>query len=60
MIVAENSLCTIDSFKEPTEMARNQGKRMGMYTIEQYVEVVADKKNNPEEDKDLSSYNNFN
>ena len=57
MIVAENSLCTIDPFKEPTEVARNQGKRMGMYTIEQYVKAVAEKSNNPNEDETLSSYN---
>ena len=34
----ESSLHTIDPFKDPTEMARNQGKGWGILALEDYVE----------------------
>lgn len=40
-----NSLASLDPFKQPTEVARNQGMRMGLYFLENYLDVLSIKKN---------------
>lgn len=66
---AEQSLYSIDPFKDPTVMARNQGIRMGSYALESYImQVLEDRKKkekqeqenkNDEEDEYNPGYNNF-
>ncbi len=46
---AINSLASADPFKNPTELARTQGVRMGMYYVEQEVLMLI--KNSAEEKK---------
>ena len=36
-INAENALCSIDPFKFPTDMARNQGIRIGLMALDNYI-----------------------
>lgn len=38
-IMAENALCSIDPFKNPTDMARNQGIRMGLADMLNFVKA---------------------
>jgi len=47
-IMAENALCTIDPFKEPTQMARNQGIRMGLNDLEEFVKLEKEKRSKKE------------
>jgi len=45
IIQAERSLFSLDPFKNPTETARAQGIRIGLYSIETYIlSVIAERK----------------
>jgi len=57
MMHCEHSLCTIDPFKEPTEAARTQGKRMGVYAIDAYVDGLANKSTDIKKEDDNIGYN---
>jgi len=60
MITAENALCTLDPFKEPTICARQQGIRMGLYSVVSYLDDLKERSKNKGETEDNSpSYNNF-
>lgn len=49
-ITAESSLCSIDPFKEPTLMARNQGIRIGLMDLPKYVQDQIEKRKKAEEE----------
>lgn len=55
-IIAENALCTIDPFKNPTIMARQQGIRMGLASLTSYVETEEKRRNEKTEEPDMPSY----
>lgn len=48
-VIAENSLCSLDPFKEPTLMAQNQGIRMGILKLESVVTQEVDRRKKIEE-----------
>lgn len=41
---AIGTLATLDPFKQPTEIARSQGKRMMAYAIEREVEIAVERR----------------
>jgi hypothetical protein len=49
-ILAESSLASLDPFKNPTEMARNQGFRNGIRDVEQFVIAVKQKRADAEKE----------
>ena len=46
-----NALGTLDPFKSPTEVSRNQGMRLGMYDFPEYLKMLNDKQREVEEGK---------
>jgi len=60
MIDAENALCTLDPFKQPTECARSQGVRMGLYSLEASILGELERRKEKKEDNSgVGGYNNF-
>ena len=52
IIQAERSLFSLDPFKNPTETARAQGIRIGLYSIETYILEVIKKRKDREKELD--------
>ncbi|MCK5616267.1 hypothetical protein KAR91_81145 [Candidatus Pacearchaeota archaeon] len=49
-LFAESALFTIDPFKEPTQMARNQGIRTGINDLEDHINALLSKMAEEEEE----------
>lgn len=49
--LAENSFRTLDPFKEPTQVARNQGILQGLDDLTQYVAMLNEKAKAEKEDE---------
>ena len=50
-----NSLISIDPFKNPTEMARSQGMRNGLYSLENWAVIENKKRKDAAEGKNENS-----
>lgn len=50
-IEAENALCSIDPFQNPTLMARNQGFRQGILKLESHIKERVAKRKKVEEEE---------
>ena len=56
-VYAEGSLFTIDPFKNPTEMARNQGIRIGLNDLEAHINTLKVKIKEEEEEENKNAVN---
>lgn len=47
--IIEGSLCSLDAFKFPTDVARNQGMRIGLLDLYGYIVDIQEKRKKEEE-----------